>query len=528
MRDSQKTRKQLLNELLDARRQLELLAEAEVERKVAGEELGKSEEKFYKAFRSSPDMVIITSIKDGKFLEVNDSYVKITGYSREELIGHTETEVNMWVNREDANRMIRLLAEHGKFTNEENSFRTKSGEIRQWLCSAEIIDIDGDQCMIAVATDITERKKAEEALRSSEEKFSKAFRASPQVISISKLSDGTFMEINDSFTRVFGYTHEETVGTTSLSLNVWITPEDRKKMIQALQKHGRINNEEYRFRTKSGEIRTVLFSAEKIDFAGEPCLIAVSIDITEYKKIEDQAREAGNLRELDKLRSQLLANVSHELRTPLASIKGFATMLLDYDEKLEAKEKREYLEIIDNNTDRLVELIEQLLEMSRLEVGMLSIEKKPTDVITLCRDVITEARVRSQEHIFNLDLPARLPLLDIDASRIRQVLDNLLDNSIKYCGAGTEIDLCVQQNRADILFTVIDHGPGIPQKDLSQIFVSIFHTRQKQKTGYKGAGLGLPISKGLVEAHGGIMWLESAPGIGTKAFFTLPLVAGEK
>jgi PAS domain S-box-containing protein len=528
MRDSQKTRKQLLNELLDARRQLEILAGAEVERKLAGEELGKSEEKFYKAFRSSPDMVIITSIKDGKFLEVNDSYVKITGYSREELIGHTEAEINMWVDREEANKILRILAEHGKFTNEEIRQRVKSGEIRQWLCSAEILDIDGEPCMIAVAADITERKNAEEALRSSEEKFSKAFRASPQVISISRLSDGTFMEVNDSFTRVFGYKREEIIGRPSPRLNVWISPDDRKKMVQELQKKGRINNEEYRFRTKSGEIRTVLFSAERIDFAGEECLIAVSADITEYKKIEDQAREAANLRELDRLRSQLLANVSHELRTPLASIKGFATMLLDYDSKLEQKEKREYLEIIDKNTDRLVELIEQLLEMSRLEVGMLPIEQRPTDIGELCREAITDARVRSKEHVFNLDLPAKLPSLDIDAIRIRQVLDNLLDNSIKYSREGTEINLSVRQNKTDLLFTVTDHGAGIRQKELSEIFVSIFHAPKKQKTDIKGTGFGLSVSKGLIEAHKGKIWLESEPGVGTRAFFTLPLDNKEK
>jgi PAS domain S-box-containing protein len=528
MRDSQKTRKQLLNELLDARRQLEILAGAEVERKLVGEELGKSEEKFYKTFRSSPDMVIITSIKDGKFLEVNDSYVNITGYSREELIGHTEAEINMWVDREEANKILRILGEHGKFRNEEIRQRVKSGEIRQWLCSAEIIDMDGEPCMIAVAADITERKNAEEALRSSEEKFSKAFRASPQVISISRLSDGTFMEVNDSFTRVFGYEREEIIGRPSLRLNVWITPDERKKMVQELQKRGRINNEEYRFRTKSGEIRTVLFSAEKIEFAGEECLIAVSADITEYKKIEDQAREAAYLRELDKVRSQLLANVSHELRTPLASIKGFATMLLDYDTKLETKEKREYLEIIDKNTDRLVELIEQLLEMSRLEVGMLSIEKRATDISKLCRETITEARVRAREYIFKLDLPARLPMLDIDATRIRQVLDNLLDNSVKYSAAGTEISLSVRQNNNDLLFTVTDHGAGMSQKDLSQIFVSMFRPPHKQKTGIKGAGFGLSISKGLVEAHKGKLWLESELGVGTRAFFTLPLVNKDK
>jgi PAS domain S-box-containing protein len=648
MRDSQKTRKQLITELQETRQQLELLAASEVERRQAGEALRESEEKFFKAFRSSPDMIIIATIKDSKYIEVNDSFMNTTGYTREELIGHTVDEFALWVHPEEHEKMTQLLQEQGKIRNEEYSFRVKSGEIRRWLCSAEIINIGGEACMIAVAVDITERKWAEEALRQSEDKFFKAFHSSPSIIAITNAKNGKFIEVNESFTNLIGYTREETIGHNADELGLWVNEKDRYTMQKLLKTDGRIHHEEFQFRTKSGEIRTWLFSSEPIylnnescsiavilditlyrraeqalreseekfsvafrsspemiaiarledgkyidvndsfvnntgysreelighhvdevnmwaipeeqekmnqliiekghvrneeysfrmksgeihrwlcsadiiNIGGKACTIAVATDITDYQRIETQAREAENLKEVDRLRIELLANVSHELRTPLASIKGFATMLLDYDKRLTPREKREYLETIDKNTDRLAELIEQLLEMSRLEAGMISINKIPADVIALCRDVIAEAHARAPDHIFVLDLPSKLPGINIDERRIRQVLDNILDNAVKYSDTGTEIALSVRNTGPDLLFTVADHGVGIPPKDLPHVFERLFHHSQRKASRVPGAGLGLPISKGLVEAHGGKIWLESEEGAGTRCSFTLPL-----
>jgi two-component system sensor histidine kinase KdpD len=239
--------------------------------------------------------------------------------------------------------------------------------------------------------------------------------------------------------------------------------------------------------------------------------------------MEAQALEAENLKQVDKLRTELLANVSHELRTPLASIKGFTTMLMDYNKRLTSAEKQEYLETIDKNADRLVELIEQLLEMSRLGVGMLSIYKTPTDIIPLCQTVINEAHVKAPNYIFMSNLPLKLPKMKIDYRRIRQVLDHIIDNAVKYSNPGTEIRLSVQKINNDILFTISDHGVGIPKSELPRVFDRMFHSTRGQKAGVNGAGLGLSICKGLIEAHGGKIWIESEEGVGTKCYFTLPL-----
>ncbi len=251
-------------------------------------------------------------------------------------------------------------------------------------------------------------------------------------------------------------------------------------------------------------------------------LAALAASGAERKQAE-AAREAENLRELNRLRTELLSNISHELRTPLASIKGFATMLLDYDRRLKRAEKREYLETIDKNTDRMVELIEQLLEMSRLHSGMLAIEQKPTSISRLCQEAIAEAQVRSPTHHIMLDLAGRLPGVNIDARRIRQVLDNLIDNAVKYSQAGTEVTVSARRAEGELLVTVTDRGISIPQKDLPQVFERMFRSRQGQIPAEGGAGLGLSICKGLVEAHGGRIWMESEEGKGTKCFFTLPI-----
>jgi PAS domain S-box-containing protein len=252
--------------------------------------LRESEEKFSAAFQASPNMIIITDMTDGTYVEVNESFVNNTGYSREELIGHNPDEFGLWVNPDDTGKMIKLMEEQGKVTKEEYDFRMKSGEIRTWLCSVEIITIGGRMCMLGVATDITERKKAQKAVKESEEKFSAAFQASPSSVSISRLSDGEFIEVNESFLRDKGYTRKEIIGRNALNFNIWAIPDDRDRIIKTLKNGGKVRNEVLQYRTKSGFIRTGLVSAEIINIGNEPCLLILNNDITQQKQAEEQLR----------------------------------------------------------------------------------------------------------------------------------------------------------------------------------------------------------------------------------------------
>lgn len=285
------------------------------DRKRVEEALRVSEEKFSKAFRSSPDSISISTLKDGRVIEVNDSFLQITSYSREEVIGRTSLELNIWANPGDRALMQQILQQRGAVRNLKAGFRMKSGEVVVGLLSAEIIDLGGEQCLMMVSRDITsreqteeallrakvaeaakqalekeitERKRVEEALRVSEEKFSTAFRSSPDAISISTLKDGRMIEANDSSIRLTGYARSEMIGRTSLELNFWANLADRALMQRLLHQQGAVRDLESSFRVKSGEVRVGLVSAEIINLGGEPCLLMVTRDITDRKRAEEQ------------------------------------------------------------------------------------------------------------------------------------------------------------------------------------------------------------------------------------------------
>jgi PAS domain S-box-containing protein len=499
--------------------------ELEEESKQAEEALRESERNYRNIVELAPDGIMTVDTK-GVVTSCNTSLLQLTGYDKAEIIGKRFSKLPSAIMKDipTYSKLFSSLIKGQKVVSGEMPWKHKDGTQRLCEFRTSLIKRDGKIIGIqAVMRDITERKQAEEALRESEEKFSKAFRSSPDIVSISTLKDGRYIEVNDSFTQITGYSREEAIGRTSDELNTWATAEERDRMIRILLTKGRFHNEEFIARSKSGKLQILSISAEVIEIGGVPCVIAVSTDITERKQAQARQREAENLRELDRLRTELLANISHELRTPLSSIKGFATVLLEYEDKLKRPEKREYLETIDKNTDRLVELIEQLLDMSRLGAGMLPINKSPTSISELFQEVLAEVQVRAPAHRFTLDLPARLPRAHIDARRIHQVLDNLTNNAVKHSRAGTEITLSACKKGDEILVAVIDQGTGIPKNILPRVFERLFSSGKRHMAGTSGAGLGLSICKGLVEAHGGRIWIESEEGKGTTCFFTLPV-----
>ncbi|HSB52124.1 MAG TPA: PAS domain S-box protein, partial [Dissulfurispiraceae bacterium] len=171
-------------------------------RKRAEDALRLSEQKFSKAFHFSPDWITISHLVDGRYVDVNDAFLRMTGHTREEVIGHTSLELGIWVDPLERSAMVRTLQAKGTVHNEEVRFRMKTGDVRVMLRSAEVIELGGRYCVIAVTRDITERKQAEDALRLSEEKFYKAFRSSPDWITISHLADGRYIDVNDAFLRM--------------------------------------------------------------------------------------------------------------------------------------------------------------------------------------------------------------------------------------------------------------------------------------------------------------------------------------
>jgi signal transduction histidine kinase/putative methionine-R-sulfoxide reductase with GAF domain len=239
-------------------------------------------------------------------------------------------------------------------------------------------------------------------------------------------------------------------------------------------------------------------------------------------------RDITKEKELDRMKSQLLSTVSHELRTPLASIKGFATTLLRQDVEWSDASRREFLSIIDEESDRLTELIGNLLDMSRVEAGELRVEPESIDLGPILEETTEAFQVMTSEYRFLVHHLASLPQVLADPRRTRQVLRNLVENAVKYSPAGGTITLVAQPDKGQVRVSVADQGIGIESKDVDHIFDRFYQVDSASTRRVGGTGLGLAICKAIVEAHRGRIWLESEPGVGSTFYFTLPVAASSQ
>ena len=250
-------------------------------RKTAEQALRLSEEKFQKAFKASPQAVVINRLSDGLYLDANDAFLRTLGYTREEVIGKTSTEIGLWQNPKQREIFQELLAKGGRVTNHEVTFVKKSGEIGIAQNSIEPIVIDGEVCIVSVGNDITAQKQAEN-------RFRKIFEVTPSAIVILRVSDETYTAVNDSFLKVTGYTREDVIGKRPEDLGISLSPEESELYFAQLEKQGSIRNLEIILRTKTGQKVEGLLSAEIVEFEGELHRLAAFNDITEIKEAQQK------------------------------------------------------------------------------------------------------------------------------------------------------------------------------------------------------------------------------------------------
>jgi PAS domain S-box-containing protein len=269
-------------------------------------------------------------------------------------------------------------------------------------------------------------------------------------------------------------------------------------------------------RTFSEEDRTFLLALAQL------CAQAL-----ERARLQHEANVAAAAREADRLKTELLNTVSHELRTPLAAIKGFATTLALFGEQLSAEEQREFLDEIDGATDRLEELIDNLLHLARLESGILRMERGPVMFADVLHRSVEQARLRYSDRVISLTMESALPTVVGDARRLEQVAANLIDNAVKYSPSDQAVEVhAATAPDGSVELTVTDHGIGIAAEHQERVFEQFYRVDSEQTRAVGGTGLGLAICKRIVEAHGGRIAVTSAPGTGSTVTVTLPSGAG--
>jgi PAS domain S-box-containing protein len=332
--------------------------------------------------------------------------------------------------------------------------------------------------------------------------------------------DTNIIDVNEAYCTLTGYARAELIGQKTNVIRAGATPKETfVQMWGDLNSKGRWVGELIN-RRKEGELWWSYISITKIvDDQGSPvAYVGLARDITDRKRMEEQ------LREMDRLKSEFIATVSHELRTPMTAIKGSLGLALGGAAGALGEDLRDLLTIAHNNSDRLIMLINDILDLSRIEAGKLSLRLAPIDIAAVVRrsvlDVEALAAQKSIDVVVNL--ASSLPAPIADADRVGQVLVNLLSNAIKFSKPGKPVSLRVEQHERGLVVRVADQGIGIPADYQAHVFDRFYRVDNSASRRTGGTGLGLAICRALVTEMGGRIWVESEPGVGSTFSFSLP------
>ncbi|PKQ37659.1 MAG: hypothetical protein CVT59_06340 [Actinobacteria bacterium HGW-Actinobacteria-1] len=528
-----------------------------VERERAQEALRLSEQKFSMAFENIPDAIVVTVADTGRIIEVNQGFVRTSGYTKEEAIGETTIDLGLWADPVNRDEMLAAVRRDGRVTDFTAKFRGRSGQVFDAVVSSESIVIDDEPCILTMIRDETERIRAQSALALSEMKFATAFRTSPDSVNINRVSDGAYIDVNEGFTKLTGYRPEDVAGKTSRDIEIWVDPADRDRLVAGLLADGVVHNLEARFRRKDGSTTTALMSAQLIDVEGERCILSVTRDISDRKRAEDEilrlnaeleerveqrTQELQNaledvsrtnevltemnerLEQATSAKSDFLAAMSHELRTPLNSIIGFSDLLARGMVGDLSPEQVKQIRMINSSGKYLLELVNEVLDLSAIEVGQLRIEVRPLSATHLARAVVDSLQPLAVERGLELswDVALDADALESDRTRLEQILFNLLGNAIKFTDAGT-VSLNVTRDGDDILFSISDTGRGIADDELDRVFEEFYQSSRLDVAKSEGTGLGLTVSRRLAQMLGGSIEAESVVGQGSTFTVRIPV-----
>jgi PAS domain S-box-containing protein len=505
-------------------------------RKQVEEALRASEKRFAGIFHSSPAAIGISRLKDGRFLDVNDAYLRLFGYSREEIIGRTSNELRLY-SSPDRSQLLLILQEQQHLQNIEMLGRRKSGESCNLLASLQLVDLVGEQCILGILTDVTELRRAEAALEESEARYRLLSENGSDVIWLYDLGTNRFSYVSPSVERLRGFKVEEVM---QQSMEEVLSPESYTLVADYLPKRvaaykagdesaRSLSYEVFQLRKDGSLVPTEVVTTIIADDQRRVTHIqGVTRDITERKRLEAQIRQVQKLEAI----GQLAGGIAHDFNNILAAIMMRLDML-----KMKhtySAELQQGLRDLDAEAHRAADLTRQLLMFSRRSV----LAVKPLDLNDAVTNLLKMLGRLIGEHIdLRFDGKAGLPSVAADAGMLDQVIMNLMVNARDAMPSGGRITISTSSVHLDeeqvregserwagdfLCLTVADTGCGMDGETLKRIFDPFFTTKELGK----GTGLGLATVHGIVAQHNGWVEVESTLGRGTIFRVFLPAITG--
>jgi PAS domain S-box-containing protein len=513
--DLEDERRQMEEKLKQYSKDLEEIIESRTDEILTTDEtLKESENRFRNLFNSmSSGVAVYEANDDGKdfiFKDFNVAAEKMENVLKTDLIGESVVKKFPGVVDFGLFDVFCRVWKTGKPENHPISFY-QDENLASWreyyvykLPSGEIV---------AIYDDVTEQKTAQIKLKASEEKFSTAFQGGGIPMAISSLEDGKIIEVNKAFLSMYGFSRYETIGNLSCNFDMFMDREQRNMLYDTINEHGSIIDYELTIKTKSGEIRHSLISANKIRLNDKPHLLTAFKDITERKKMEEELRKNEKLA----LLGQLAGGIGHELRNPLGAIKNaifFINMALVNPEQ----EIKESLDIIDEEVDTSERIINSLLDYARPK----PLDMKEVNISEVFQRVLTRVTVPGRINVKNHFDDQTIMIL-ADYSQMSQVFENLVFNAIQAMPEGGDLILePLIESDGFLIIKIKDTGTGITNENLNRLFEPLFTTKAK------GIGLGLAICRTIITHHNGSIDAESELGKGTVFKIKLPILVQEE
>jgi len=487
------------------------------ERRNTESALRSSEELFRKVFHASPVAILISSLKEGRIIEANESYWKLTGLNSQASIGRTAFELGLWENSDERKSFVDRIKHDRSIYNPDYQFINELKDVKSTLAFYELVKLGDMDCLLSILYDITEQKEARDAAQKSEARMLALLNAVPDMIfEFSK--DGVLLDFIPSTDFSPHMAPEQFLGK---NIEVLFPASVVGQTMFALERaldSGQLHAFEYELLIGN---ETHHYEA-RLSPSGNDSALAIIRDIT-LRKWAETERESL-IQELENKNTELerfTYTVSHDLKSPLITIKGFLGFLEEDTKSGNINRLKADIQRISNATDKMQRLLNELLELSR--IGRLKNEPEVIPFEALAREALDLVAGTIQANNVKVEIQTGMPDVYGDRQRLLEVAQNLLDNAAKFMGKQSDPRVEIGQRGEDAergmpVFFVQDNGIGISP----EYFERVFGLFNKLDAGTDGTGVGLAIVKRIVELHGGRIWVESEAGRGSTFFFTLP------